>query len=308
LNSSAAVQPESSSAALHRPSAFLLALGLIAVTLIWSFNFVAAKVGLRHMEAMAFTSIRMPLAALLILPVYFAQRRRTPLDRRDIWTFACLGFFGVLINSGCFVLGLTQTTSEHSAIVRALGPVLVLALAVALAIEKLTPAKAAGMLISFFGVILLDAQHGISLHSPLLLGDLYTFLSITGYAIYTVLAKRVAMRYDAVAMNTYTVVAAGLMATPVALHEAIHLQWGSVGWMGWAAMFYMAAITTVASYTIYSWVLRYMEPSRIAALNYVQPVIVILISIPLLGEHPTQHLLGGGVLVMVGVYLAERAK
>ena len=270
------------------------------------------------MDVMSFASIRMPLAALLMLPVYFAQSRRTPLARRDIWTFACLGFFGVVINSGCFVLGMAQTTSGHSAIVRALGPVMVLALAVALAIEKLTPAKAAGMVISFFGVILLDAEHGFSMHSPLLLGDIYTFLSIAGYAIYTVLAKRVAIRYDAVSMNTYTVVAAGLMAAPVALRQAIHMQWGnagwgsigsgSVGWADWAAMFYMAAVTTVVSYTIYSWVLRYMEPSRVAVINYVQPVIVILISIPLLGEHPTQHLLAGGVLALVGVYLAERAK
>jgi drug/metabolite transporter (DMT)-like permease len=216
--------------------------------LIWSFNFIAAKIGLRHMDVMSFASIRMPLAALLMLPVYFAQPRRTPLDRRDIWVFAVLGFFGVIVNSGCFVLGLTQTTSEHSVIVRALGPVLVLALAVALALEKLTPAKAAGMLISFIGVILLETAHGVALHSPLLLGDLYTFLSIAGFAFYTVFAKRIAMRYDAVAMNTYMVCAAGLMATPVALRQAIHLQWESPGWIGWAAMFYMALITTVVSY------------------------------------------------------------
>ena len=286
----------------------MLALGLIAVMLIWSFNFVAAKIGLRHMDVMSFASIRMPLAALLMLPVYFAQPRprRTPLDRRDICAFAVLGFFGVIINSGCFVLGLTQTTSEHSVIVRALGPVLVLALAVALALEKLTPAKAAGMLISFLGVVLLETGHGVELHSPLLLGDLYTFLSIASFACYTVLAKRIAMRYDAVSMNTYMVCAAGLMAAPVALHQLLHLQWGSVSWIAWAAMLYMALITTVLSYTIYSWVLRHMEPSRAAAVNYVQPVVVILISIPLLGEHPTQHLLAGGLLVLIGVYLTER--
>jgi drug/metabolite transporter (DMT)-like permease len=295
---------------------FFLALGLIVVMLIWSFNYVAAKIGLRHMDVLSFASIRIPLAALLMLPLYFAQPRRTPLDRRDIWAFAVLGFFGVIINSGCFVLGLTETTSEHSVIVRALGPVLVLALAVALSLEKLTPAKSAGMLLSFLGVILLDAGpatapgtgHAALAHSGLLLGDLYTFLSITGFAVYTVFAKRIAMRYDAVSMNTYVVGAAGLLAVPVALRQAIHLQWGSVTWIGWAAMLYMALVTTVASYTIYSWVLRYMEPSRVAVINYVQPVVVILISIPLLGEHPTQHLLAGGLLVLLGVYLAERAK
>jgi drug/metabolite transporter (DMT)-like permease len=276
--------------------------------LIWSFNFVAAKIGLRHMDVISFAAIRIPLAALLMLPLYFAQQRRTPLARRDIGAFACLGFFGVVINSGCFVLGLTQTTSEHSVIVRALGPVLVLALAVALRIEGLTLGKAAGMLISFAGVILLDAQRGVSMRSPLLLGDVYTFLSIAGFAIYTVFAKRIAMRYDAVSMNTYTVAAAGLMALPVALRQMIHLRWGSVGWIGWAALLYMAVVTTVASYTIFSWVLRHMEPSRVAVVNYVQPVVVILISIPLLGEHPTGNLVAGGALVLAGVYLTERAK
>jgi drug/metabolite transporter (DMT)-like permease len=302
------VECESSSVSSRRPSAFLLALGLVAVLLIWSFNFVAAKIGLRHMDAISFASIRMPLAALLMLSFYFAQRQRTPLNRRDLWTFAFLGFFGTVINSGCFVLSLDHTTSEHSVILRALGPVVVLALAVALAIEKLAPAKAAGMAISFLGVILLDAEHGFSMHSPLLLGDLYTFLSVAGFAIYTVLAKRVAMRYDAVSMNTYTVVAAAVIVAPVAVRQAVHLQWGNVGAAGWAAMLYMALITTVASFTIYSWVLRYMEPSRAAVINYVQPVIVILISIPLLGEHPTHNLLAGGALVLAGVYLAERAK
>ena len=51
-------------------------------------------------------------------------------------------------------------------------------------------------------------------------------------------------------------------------------------------------VSTVASYTIFNWVLRYMDPSRVAAVNYVQPVIVILISIPLLGEHPTRTFAG----------------
>ena len=37
------------------------------------------------------------------------------------------------------------------------------------------------------------------------------------------------------------------------------------------------------------------------------PVYAALISIPLLGEHPTQHLLAGGLLVLIGVYLTERA-
>ncbi len=279
--------------------------------LIWSFNFVAAKIGLRHMDVISFASIRMPLAALLMLPIYFAQGRRTPLARQDIWTFVCLGFFGVVINSGCFVLGLTQTTSEHSVIVRALGPVLVLALAVALRVEGLTLGKAAGMLISFAGVILLDAERGVSMRSPLLLGDVYTFLSIAGFAIYTVFAKRIAMRYDAVSMNTYTVAAAGLMALPVALRQTIHLRWGGVGPL---AMDRVGghALHGVGDYRRVLHNLQLGAPTygavegggrQLRAAGGGDPDFD-----PSARRASDGNLVAGGALVLAGVYLTERAK
>ncbi|HWF39964.1 MAG TPA: DMT family transporter [Candidatus Acidoferrales bacterium] len=299
----------SSSPAAHpHTSPILLALAWLTILLIWSFNYVVGKITLRHIDGWSLASMRLPLAALLMLPLYFAQPRRTPLRRRDLATFIALGFFGVVINMGGYTLGLSQTTSEHAVIVMALGPVLVLLLGSALKIEALTAAKAIGMAISFAGILALESEHRASLHSPFLLGDLTTLLAISGFSVFAVLAKRVAMRYEAVSMNTYYVVAGALMVLPLGLWRAIHLQWGSVGWVGWAGMFYMAGGSTVASYTIFSWILRRMDPSRVAAINYVQPVIVILISIPLLGEHPTGHLLAGAALVLFGVYLAERSK
>jgi drug/metabolite transporter (DMT)-like permease len=289
-----------------RPKPLQLALALIAVLLIWSFNYVAGKIAMRHIDAMSLALMRMPLAALLMLPVYGRQGRRTPLARGDIWTFTYLGFFGVVINMGCYTLGLGHTTSQHAVVVMALGPVLVLLLAATLKIESLSAAKALGMVISFLGVVALETERRAPGHSPLLLGDLITLSSITGFSIYTVLAKRVAMRYDPVSMNTYNLVSGAILVLPFSIWQMAHLRWGRVGWVGWLGMFYMAAFSAVLSYTIFAWILRYMDPSRIAAINYVQTVVVILISIPLLGEHPTSHLLAGAALVLLGVYLAER--
>jgi drug/metabolite transporter (DMT)-like permease len=90
------------------------------------------------------------------------------------------------------------------------------------------------------------------------------------------------------------------------LWQAAHLRWAQVGWVGWFGMFYMAGFSAVISYTAYSWILQHMEPSRVAAINYVQPVVVILLSIPFLGEHPTGHLVAGAGLVLLGVYPAEK--
>jgi drug/metabolite transporter (DMT)-like permease len=286
-----------------RPKPLILALALITVLLIWSFNYVAGKIAMRHIDALSLASMRMPLAVMLMLPVYFFRgiSRRTRLRRGDIWTFTYLGFFGVVINMGCYTMGLSETTSEHAVVLMALGPK---------KIEHLTAAKATGMAISFLGVIALETEHraAASGNSAPLLGDAMTLASITGFALYTVLASRVTLRYDPISMNTYNLVSGAILAMPLSIRQMVHLRWGSVGWIGWLGMFYMAGFSAVLSYTIFGWILRYMEPSRVAAINYVQTVVVILISIPFLGERPTGHLLAGAALVVLGVYLAERAK
>ena len=79
-----------------------------------------------------------------------------------------------------------------------------------------------------------------------------------------------------------------------------------VGWAGWVGLFYMAALSSVAAYTLFYWVLRYMEASRLAAVNYLQPIGAILVAAAFLGEMPTRNLLLGGALILLGVYLAER--
>ncbi|HVB58489.1 MAG TPA: DMT family transporter [Candidatus Acidoferrales bacterium] len=307
MNTASTTDVASSPATISpRPKSFVLALCLASVLLIWSFNFVAGKIALRHIDALSLASLRVELSAFLILPIYFWKfRRRTPVRPHHIGTFFYLGFFGVFINMGCFTVGLSETTSEHSVVIMALGPILVLLLACLLKLEKLTTAKSVGMMISFVGVILLETEHRTSLHSPFLLGDLITLCSISGFALYATLAKRVVAGYDALSMNTYNILAAAILMLPFAVWRGIQLDWESVGWVGWAGMLYMSGCSTVLSYTLFNWVLRYMDPSRVAAVNYIEPIIVILISIPLLGEHPTGHLLSGAVLVLLGVYFAE---
>jgi len=95
---------------------------------------------------------------------------------------------------------------------------------------------------------------------------------------------------------------------PLTIRQGLHLDWKSVSVAGWLGMIYMALGSSIAAYTIFYWVLRYMSASRVAVLSYFQPVVVILLSVVFLGEHPTRNLLAGTALVLAGVYLAERGK
>ncbi len=278
--------------------------------LLWSLNYVAGKIALRTMDPVTLACFRLVLAALVMLPIYFAQprRNRTPLKAADIWPFTYLGFLGVILNQGLFTVGLNYTTSDHSAVIIAIGPVIVLLLARALGLEILTAGKILGMAISFVGVFLLETEGGSPANSPFLLGDTITFFGVIGFAIYAVLGKRIASKYDAVAMNTFNLAASAVLLLPLTVRQMIHLNWKSVGWAAWLGMIYMALGSSIAAYTIFYWLLRYMSASRVAVLSYFQPVVVIVLSVLFLSEHPTRNLLVGTALVLVGVYLAERGR
>ncbi|MGA7028616.1 MAG: DMT family transporter [Candidatus Acidiferrales bacterium] len=302
----AAISPASESS--RTPSTLTLLFWLVVMLMLWSFNYVAGKIALRTMDPITLVSFRLELAALIMLPIYFAQRDRSPLRLRDIWPFAYLGFFGAIVNQGLFTVGLNYTTSDHSAVIIAVGPMIILLLARIMKLEAFTIGKILGMAISFAGVYLLETEHGSPAHSRFLLGDIITLGSVIGFAIYTVLGKRVAGQYDSISMNTFNCVAAAIVLLPLSVHQAVHLNWHSIAPSGWLGMAYMAAGSSVAAYTIFYWVLRHMTASRVGAMSYFQPVVVILLSIAFLGERPTRNLLEGTALVLVGVFLAERGK
>ena len=284
----------------------MLALTLGLTLCLWSFNYIAGKIALRHMDPISLACFRIELAAIIMLPIYFSQRQRAKLRLRDFWPFAYLGLVGVVVNQGLFTVGLNYTTSSHSAVIIAVGPIMILILARIMKLEAITPAKILGMAVAFAGVLLLEAENGSPAQSPFLRGDVITLCGTAGFAIYAVLGKRIADQYDAIAMNTFNCVAAAIILLPLSARQGMHLDWNGVGWGGWLGMIYMAAASSVAAYTLFYWVLRYMTASRVAVISYLQPVVVILLSVAFLNDHPTRNLLLGTALVLLGVYLAER--
>jgi drug/metabolite transporter (DMT)-like permease len=291
-----------------RPRKLTLAFWLFMMLVLWSGNYVAGKIALRTLDPITLTCLRLQLAAFIMLAIYFSRRERQPLKLADAWPFLYLGFLGVVVNQGLFTVGLNFTTSDHSAVIIAIGPIIILLLARALKLEALTTAKITGMAISFVGVYLLETEHGSPAHSPLLVGDMITFGGVIGFSAYAVLGKRVAAQYDAIAMNTFNCVAAALLLLPITIRQVIHLDWRAVAPSDWLGMIYMAAGSSVGAYTIFYWVLRYMTASRVGAVSYFQPIVVILLSVAFLGERPSRMLLEGTALVLVGVFLAERGR
>jgi drug/metabolite transporter (DMT)-like permease len=298
-----------------RPALLALLIGVMVLS--WAFNFIFGKLALRHFDALTLAAFRVEMAAMLMVAVYLAMPARwhaefaggegqTRFDRHDLWTFVKLGVLGVVMNQMLFTVGLNYTTVGHSALIVGMGPINVLLLARLMGLEAITARKVVGMGLAFAGVVVLVAEHGFRATGGTWVGDLITLTGSLAFCLYTVLGKRVAARYDSMAMNLYNYLAAGILVLPLTAWRGWRLDWRGVGWEGWLGLAYMSVFASVVAYLIFYWALRHMAASRLAAFSYLMPLLATLLGIFLLGERVTLYLLVGGALVLVGVGLAER--
>ncbi len=305
------------------PSRIVLATSIGFVILIWAINFIAAKIGLRSLPAATLASFRLVLAGLAMLPFYLfcsrlpafaetAETRRRGFTLRDLWTFLYMGFFGVVMNQVCFTVGLRYTSVSHAAVLVGMGPIYTLILAVLFKLETATWRKAIGMAIALAGIAVLASENGISAHSPSVLGDAITMTGSIGFAMYVVLGKRLAGRYDPLTMTAFSHYAGALIVLPVAIYRAVRFgsleHWRAVAWTGWAAMLYMAIFSSAVAYVFYFWLLRYLEASQLSAFTYILPVVATVLGILWLGEKGSWAQVLGGALALSGVYWIESGR
>lgn len=278
---------------------------ILLMILAWSFNFTIGKITLEHMNPYALTSFRIVLSGFLMLPIYFLMPRRSSFHRGDLWTFVVLGFWGVVVNRGLFILGLDFTTASHSALIVATAPILILLLARAQKLESVTFAKIAGMLMCCAGIVVLVGGDRTHAGHGTWVGDLITLCGTIGFSVYTVLSKKVARSYDTISMNTFCNMAGAILLLPLAIQQGMSLNWHSVGTIGWLGLAYTVLISSIAAYLVFFWALAHVSASRLAAFTYIETPLAMLIGVIMLGEKLTGGLLIGGALILAGVYLTE---
>jgi drug/metabolite transporter (DMT)-like permease len=276
----------------------------------WAGNYIAAKIALQTFPAVLLYGIRISMAGALMAPAYAWYRRTHPATwtRRDLPLMVLIGIFGVSLNQFLFVWGISRTSVAHAAIFANLSPFLVLLLAGASGLEKMTARKLVGVAVALGGVILLRVMDGRPHGAATFAGDFITFLGSLAFAIFTVVGKPTAGKHGSMAINMVAYVGGALLMAPVTIWRAAHFPMASAPWQAWLSVFYMALGPSVICYLIYYYALAHMEASRLSAYNYVLPVMATLLGMWTLGEQVTLWTVVAGIVIFSGIYTVERAR
>ena len=153
----------------------------VAVPLLWGYQFVMIKVGVTEFPPLFFLALRFLAIALLLVP--FVNRP----TRQQLGPIAAISLFLGGLNFGLFYVGLGLGSGSLSAVAYQLATPFTVLLAWPLLAEKPSLTTSAGVVLAFFGVVVLAAGPGLSANAlPLMLvvGAAFAF------AVSNVLTKR----------------------------------------------------------------------------------------------------------------------
>lgn len=242
-------------------------------------------------------TVRFVLAALLMVAVMVVTGHRVPRGR------ALLGasLYGLLAFGGAFALAFyafVELEAGFGQIVLSVVPLATLLLASAQRMERITFPALVGAGLAVVGVTVMS---GLTLEGPL---PTLSLLAALGSAVCFAQAALTVKRFPEVAPIPLNAVG---MSVGAAFLAGLTLVTGDATAVPrlaetWWAIAYMVVIGSGVVFTLWAVVLRHWDASR-ANFGFVAiPVVTVLISAWLLDEQLTVGLIGGGALVLIGVY------
>lgn len=281
-------------------------LALLTVTA-WATTFVSSKYLLcKGLHPAEIFFLRFLLAYVFIIP--FSHKR---LWCRKVSDELLMLILGVTGGSAYFLFentALEYTYAANVCLLVSSAPLLTALLSLRLARdEKPTKMLAAGSLIAFLGVAMVLLGDGVNLQQGLR-GDVLALLAALMWAFYQILMKRAFALYPAT-MITRKVFGYGLLTIAIYALATGAFRLPTEVLMQPAVVGNLLFLGIVASCVCYlTWNIVIGKIGSVASANYIylQPLIAAALGAAVLGEPITLTIVFGAVLIIAGVYLAER--
>lgn len=274
--------------------------------LVASLCYPIAKVGLAVIEPFTFAFYRYLLSAVILLVVArFLRQKDNPVEKKDWPRIVLMGFLIIPLNQTLFLLGQSMTAAGHGAFLFSTTPVWILLLAMFLLKERPSARRIVGIVLAVGGVMVIMSTGALAVGTEYLMGDLIIIVSVLAWAFYTTVGAPMVRKYGAWRMTAYSLSCGSLMYFPFGLYRALQYDYSQATPFAWFSVAYMAIGLSVIVYVIWYWLIKYIDTSRAAVFQNIQPIVASVVAYVYLGEGLGTGFVIGGSIVILGVLLSE---
>ena len=298
----------------------VLPFALITAALAVSTASVFIRFAQADAPSLVIAALRLTCATLLLGPLVLTRHREElqNLTRYELLLGACSGIF-LAVHFATWISSLEYTSVASSVVFVSTGPLWVAMLSPMLLKERLTRAALVGLAVAILGgtiIGLADAcvwkgrlrcpELNQILQGPAMWGN---FLALAGaWAIsgYLIIGRKLRAKMSLI---PYVFFVYGMSAIILILimfasgQSPLGYPARTYGWI-----FLLAAFPQLIGHSTYNWVLRYIPATLVAIITLVEPIGSAILAFFVLHETPSNGVLFGGVLILLGIYLASRSR
>jgi drug/metabolite transporter (DMT)-like permease len=293
------------SVAVPRASFNSLPLYIGLFCLLWSFAFVAGKIGVTDCPPLILLAARFSLAGVVILGITALRGEAwSSLTWRDAGIFAILGIANNALYLGLGYTGLQTVSAGLGGLIVSANPVFTAVLAAAFLSEALTWRKVVGLLLGISGVGFI-VWHRMSVGTDDWHGILFTLASLVSIVLGTILFKVLAPKGSLWVGNGVQNLAAGIVLLPFAsTFASISDIVPSARLLG--AFAFLVLGGSILAYLLWFHLLKVCGATAASAYHFLMPPLGMLFAFLVLGEQVEFRDLLGIVPVALGIYLVTR--
>ena len=276
-----------------------LPIAYAAIIFIWATTPLAVKWSAVDAGFIFAVLSRMTIAAVLCQIIIIALRSKWEWHKRALSMYLLSGF-NIFFSMLLIYWGALTISSGLIALLFGLMPIITGVFATLILKEKsFTPQKLLGIGIAFSGLMIIfytstagDAQYALATTAVL--------AAIIWHSFSTVVFKRFASDLPVFSLTTGSIwVSVFFLATFWLITDGKFPA--TISTLGWSSILYLSTIASVIGFTVYFYILKRIEASKIALIPLITPVMALLLGQYLNGEQPDTRVWGGTFLILSGL-------
>ncbi|MEG9302680.1 DMT family transporter [Psychrobacter celer] len=280
----------------------------ITLSFMWSLSFVFYRIGVPEFGSLAFASLRVIFAGLVMLAFVMVNKKNRDGLRYHWQLLALVGIFSAALPFVLFSFSAQSVNAGVLAVLNASVPMMSGFIASTFFKDRLSKRQVLGLIIGVIGVAILMSESlfagGVS-EAGLANGLLpmsYALLACVGYAVGANITRHYLYNVSPVAITAGSLIIASILMLPVAFYAFPYDQ--SISAKAWVSVVCIGVFSTAIALIFMNQLIKNIGPTRATSITLVIPIFAIILGYVLLGEALDTRAIIGSVVILIGTYLS----
>ena len=284
---------------------------LIILSAIWGSAFFAIKVGLNDFSPTGVASLRLIIASIFLLLLFYIQKKQIIFSKEVIFLLVVIGIIGNFIPFFLISWAEQFIPSSTAGMLMAIGPIITLVMSHFLTKnEKFSLLKIVPITIGLVGVFFIfniNSFDNLFSNTPIeIYAKLLVILAAFGYMFSNIIAYEKLSNIDSFSITTFATTFGAIFSLPFFIYDVgINNFEYNFNYKSAYAIIYLGIFPTAIAFQFRYYITKTSGPVFLSYVAYLIPVFAVIWGYILLSEKISINSLIGIFLILLGVYLGQ---